>query len=179
MKDLARQTEQIKESVRRLYDAKKWLEETKQNYDKVREKEEISISNYMFSNYPSGTNSFEILLDTAKYCFAPIKLRVTKVRTNTFVWDIKKLKKQLQKKHFRKVVDKTYTINDYEGLVEYLKQCGVEPKKFSKFINVESNVNESAIDELLNVGELKQKDIYGCYVLKVGKPYIRLTELKK
>ena len=56
-------TTTIKASIKRLYE----LQQEKKNFDKyyneVRNKEQVSISNFMFSNLEIGTETFEITLD--------------------------------------------------------------------------------------------------------------------
>ena len=179
MKDSQRTMLQIKDSVRKLYDAQQEKKQFEKYYDEVRKKEQLAISNFMFTNLPKNQNSFEIELDEgAGYYTNHVKLNVTRVRQRKITWFLDKLKKRLDKETYNKVVDKTYTINDMQGLIKYLKSCGVDPKKFKKFIDVEEQVNESRIDNMFNIGEIEKADVSGCYDVKLGEPYIRITETK-
>lgn len=179
MKDLEKKLLQIKDSVRRLYDAQKSLKEMQKHYEQVKQKEQLCISNFMFSNLPNGVNSFVIRLDEGlTYYENPVSVRVTKVRTQKFVWDCDRLKKNLGKR-YNKIVNKTYTINDMEGLIAYLKTCGVDPKKFRKFVDVSAEVDETKVDNLSQLGEITKEDLKGCYTMNLGEPYIRLTEVVK
>ena len=54
---------QIKDSVRKLYDAQQEKKQFDKYYEEVRKKEQLSISNFMFTNLPKDQNSFEIELD--------------------------------------------------------------------------------------------------------------------
>lgn len=92
------------------------------------------------------------------------------------IWDIDKLSKKVDKEILNEVVDKTYTINDFDGLVEYLKSCGVNPKVFKKFINVKKEVNNKKVDELGHLGEINIKKLTGCYELQANFSYIKITE---
>ena len=169
----------IKESVRKLYEAQQEKKKFEAYYNSVRKKEQISISNFMFTNLPEGQNSFEIeLKDGVSYYENHTKLNVTRVRTKKIVWLLDKLKKKLDKTTYNNIVNKTYTVNDIQGLIEYLKSCGVDPKKFKKFIDVEETVNEKEINRLYDTGKIKQSDVKGCYEVDMGEPYIRITELK-
>lgn len=169
----------IKESVRKLYEAQQEKKKFEAFYNSVRKKEQISISNFMFTNLPEGQNSFEIeLKDGVSYYENHVKLNVTRVRTKKIVWFLDKLKKKLDRPTYNSVVNKTYTVNDMHGLIEYLKSCGVDPKKFKKFIDVEEIVNEKEINRLYDTGKIKQSDVKGCYEVDMGDPYIRITELK-
>lgn len=171
---------QIKDSVRKLYDAQQEKKQFDKYYDEVRKKEQLSISNFMFTNLPKDQNSFEIELDEgAGYYTNHMKLNVTRIRTKKVTWLLDKLKQRLGKDIYKDVVDKTYTVNDMYGLIKYLKKCGVDPRKFKKFIDVDETLNETKLDTYYETGALKKSDIEGCYDVKFGEPYIRLTELKR
>jgi hypothetical protein len=171
---------QIKDSVRKLYDAQQEKKQFDKYYEEVRKKEQLSISNFMFTNLPKDQNSFEIELDEGVgYYTNHMKLNVTRIRTKRVTWLLDKLKQKLGKDTYKDVVDKTYTINDIQGLIKYLKSCGVDPRKFKKFIDVDETLNETKLNTYYETGALKKSDIEGCYDVKVGEPYIRLTELKR
>lgn len=180
MKDSQRTMLQIKDSVRKLYDAQQEKKQFDKYYDEVRKKEQLSISNFMFTNLPKDQNSFEIELDEGVgYYTNHMKLNVTRIRTKRVTWLLDKLKQKLGKDIYKDVVDKTYTVNDMYGLIKYLKKCGVDPRKFKKFIDVDETLNETKLNTYYETGALKKSDIEGCYDVKVGEPYIRLTELKR
>lgn len=170
----------IKSAVRRLWDATKEKKDFDEYYKVLREKEQLIISNWMFSNLPEGQDSFEIELDEgATYYRSPEKVRVTKVRCKKFVWDVQALKEKLNKNFFKEVVTKTYTVNNMPGLTKYLKSCGVDPITFKKFITVDAVVNEQKLSDAMEVGGITKKDIEGCYTVEVGEPYFRLSEVKE
>lgn len=180
MKDSQRTMLQIKDSVRKLYDAQQEKKQFDKYYDEVRKKEQLSISNFMFTNLPKDQNSFEIELDEGVgYYTNHMKLNVTRIRTKKVTWLLDKLKQRLGKDIYKDVVDKTYTVNDMYGLIKYLKKCGVDPRKFKKFIDVDETLNETKLNTYYETGALKKSDIEGCYDVNVGEPYIRLTELKR
>lgn len=171
--------QQIKDSVRELYEAQREKKEAENYYNEVRKKEQVVISNYMFSNLPKGEESFEVTLDSGKHFYANhTKLRVTRVRKTSVTWDTDKLKKALSKEQFKRATTKEYSVTDMDGLVKYLKSCGVDPKKFKKYIDVSTQVNVPALEQMYETGELKMSDVAGCYTKEVGEPYMRLTEIK-
>lgn len=180
MKDLQKTMLLIKDSVRKLYDAQQEKKQFDKYYEEVRKKEQLAISNFMFTSLPKGQNSFEIELDEgAGYYTNHVKLNVTRVRTKKVTWLLDKLKQKVGKDIYNEVVNKTYTVNDMHGLVRYLKTCGVDPKKFKRFIDVTEELDETKLDTYYETGALKTKDIEGCYTVKMGEPYIRITELKR
>lgn len=180
MKDLQKTMLLIKDSVRKLYDAQQEKKQFDKYYEEVRKKEQLAISNFMFTSLPKGQNSFEIELDEGKgYYTNHVKLNVTRVRTKKVTWLLDKLKQKVGKDIYSEVVNKTYTVNDMQGLIRYLKTCGVDPKKFKRFIDVTEELDETKLDTYYETGALKTKDIEGCYAVKMGEPYIRITELKR
>lgn len=171
---------QIKDSVRKLYDAQQEKKRFDKYYEEVRKKEQLSISNFMFTNLPKDQNSFEIELDEgAGYYTNHVKLNVTRIRTKKVTWLLDKLKQKLGKDVYSEVVDKIYTVNDMQELIKYLKSCGVDPKKFKKFIDVKEELDETKLNTYYETGALKKADIEGYYNVKMGEPYIRIAELKR
>ena len=169
----------IKDSVRRLYELGQEKKRFDEYYNQVRKKEQLMVSNFMFSNLPKDENSFEITLDEGiSFYTNPTKVIVTRIRTKKVFWLVEKLKEKLDKKTYNEIIDKTYTINDMEGLIKYLKSCGVDAKKFKKFIEVNEEVDETKLNNLYDRGEIKKKQIEDCYEVKLGEPYIRITEQK-
>jgi hypothetical protein len=170
----------IKDSVRKLYEAQKRKKKVDEYYNEVRKKEQLAISNYIFSMLQKGENSFDITLDDGEDYYADhVKLKVTRVRKKSITWDIDKLKKKLDKKVIKKIITKKYTINDMSGLVEYLKECGVNPKKFKKFLTVDEELNEVELNRLYDLGEIDKEQVNGCYKMEMSEPYIKLTEQKQ
>lgn len=179
MRDLQKTLLMVKDNVRRLYDAQQEKKKFDKYYDAVRKKEQLAITNFMFTQLPRDQNSFEIELDEGEtYYTNHVKLRVTNVRTKKITWKLDKMNQSIGKDVYKDVVHKTYTVNDMQGLIKYLKSCGVDPKKFKKFIDVTEELDETKLDTYYETGALKKEDIAGCYDVKMGDPYIRLTELK-
>lgn len=171
--------EQIKESVQKLYKAQQDKKKFDKYYDDVRKKEQLCISNWMFSNLKNGENSFTVKLDNGMdFYSSPVTVTVIKVRRKKITWDLEALRKKLSKEKFTTVVNKEYTVVDMPGLVKYLKTCGVDAKKFKKFINVSETLDETKLDTMYETGKLKQEEIRGCYTVGMSEPYFRITEEK-
>lgn len=179
MRDLQKVLQPIKSSVARLYRLQQEKKDFDKYYSEVKNKEQLSVSNFMFSALPKGTESFEIELNEGTAFYEkPVKVRVNKIRKKTILWNVEKLKKKLNKNYYSEVVDKTYTISNMPGLVKYLKRCGVDPVKFKSFIDVTELVNETKLNNLYELGEVSKADLEGCYDVNMSEPYIRITETK-
>lgn len=170
----------VKSHVMALWNAKQNYKRAEEHLKEVTKKESLFISNFMFANLPSDEKSFLITLDEGvDYYSNHVTLKVTNCRTKKILWLIDKVKQNLTKDQQKMVLKKQYVINDIDGLVEYLKSCGVNPKKFKTFITVFEEMNEQALEQAYELGDIKRKQLNGCYQVKIGEPYFRLTEIKK
>lgn len=106
------------------------------------------------------------------------KVSVTRVEKTTLEWFPEKLEKRVPKKVLNQVVKKRYTVNDMQGLVAYLKTCGVDPAVFRRYLTIEKTVDVAAIDRLNQIGEIEVNHISGCYVVHSQKPYLKMTVRK-
>ena len=169
---------QIEGNVRRLYEAKCEYDKVKKYYDETKKKESVAISNFMFSNMP-GENGFDItLLEGCTYYDNPKKLHVTRARRKKVVWNVEILKERMAKDKRKAVIKKEYAIADMDGLITYLKSCGVDPKKFKTYLSISESVDEKELNNLFNVGVITKSDIKGCYDVDMSEPYIVITERK-
>lgn len=171
--------QKVSDSVKALYKAQVDKKRFDRAYGEIQKKESLFLSNFIFSSFPKGESSFTTVIKPDTFSGEEKYVRVTRVRRKTVKWDTKKLRKSLGKKLFSSVVQKTYEVTDMQGLVDYLKQCGVDPKKFKQFVGVTEKVDTQKIDKLYLSGVITKKDISGCYDVDMGEPYIRLTELKE
>lgn len=168
----------IYDSVRRLYEARETYNEAKKYLDEVNKKESLYIRNFMFSNCQE--KFFEISLSEGmNYYNNPVKLKVQEVVSQKIKWLLSKVKEGLTKEQYNKVVDKQYMIVDMPGLVKYLKSCGVNPKEFKKYLSVQETMNESKLEKAYDLGEVKRKQLEGCYEIVNSNPYIKITEMKQ
>lgn len=74
-----------------------------------------------------------------------------------------KLKESLSKKDQNKVIDKEYSVNDMDGLIQLMKKYYVPSKEFKKFITVKEKPNIDELDTLLAIGDIDIEDLHGSY----------------
>lgn len=104
--------------------------------------------------------------------------KIRPVINKKITWDIDKLSNKLDKEILDEVIIKQYSINDFDGLISYLKKCGVNPKKFKQFINVEKKVDNKKIDELGQFGEIDIEDLSGCFEIQATFSHVKISELE-
>ena len=98
-------------------------------------------------------------------------LLVSKIQKARISWNISKLRSVLGKEISKQVIDKKYIIVNMQGLIEYLKSCGVDPQKFKSFINVEETVNVKELEQMEQLGKVNGEDLKSCYSVKLQDPY--------
>lgn len=87
-------------------------------------------------------------------------------------YDAEKLEERLDKKLVKDIIKKMINITDYEDFVVLLKQHGIKPAEFKRFIEVKRIVDKARIKQLFNEGTLTLKDLNGCYTANVTKSII-------
>lgn len=128
--------------------------------------------------YKTERLQFEEIDPSGKFVAKDTSIGVTMVERTTVVWDAQKLERRLPKRLAHSVIEKSYTISDMKGLSQYLKSCGVDPEVFKRYITVNRNVNEKALEDLSNRGEVPDSVANGCYEVRRGKPYFVLKGVK-
>lgn len=92
-----------------------------------------------------------------------------KVERTYITYDADKLKEKLNKEVFNEIAIKTHTIINMEGLIQLLKNAGITPSEFKKYISTTYSVDKEKIKQLYSVGEITLKDLEGCYSSKIVK----------
>lgn len=105
-------------------------------------------------------------------------LSVKMVERTSIEWDAKKLEKRVPREVAKKVIRKQYYITDMNGLVRYLKSCGVDPNIFKMYLRIEKSVDQNEVDRLGELGQISVHAISGCYIVKCQKPYFTLSVKK-
>ena len=100
------------------------------------------------------------------------------VISKEIIWDIEKLQGKVRKSLLKQFVDKTYTITDYDGLIEYLKPLGADPKILAEYLSVDRKVNKKKLDQLAAMGDIVMDDLADCYKIKVKSEYVKISEME-
>lgn len=115
---------------------------------------------YYFDKYHKDESKVNVVLDDGLSEQMLAINKIVKVKIN---FDVDKLEKRLDTELRQEIINKKVEIINLEGLIEYLKQCGVNPKEFKKYINVRKEVNTKKLDRMEELGRISLEDIEGCY----------------
>lgn len=168
-----KQNEEVKRAVVELREYRLKFKDIESQYKKKNEELQKIIREFM------GVNNFTEFKFLSKSKLGDIPLKVLNVVPKKITFNVDKLKERLERDIFNKIVIKEYRIVDFNGLVKYLKSCGVDPKKFKKFIEVTETVDNNKLNELGNLGEISEEDIKGCYEVTECNGYVKITELEE
>lgn len=169
-----RQNEEIQSAVVDLLESQERFKIIEKEYQEKRKILQTKIKNFMFSN---GFDSFKFLAHHGRYKENNITLNVNNIKPKRIEWDIEKLEQKFDKEFLNEFLKKEYFIIEMDGLIKYLKSCGVNPKKFRKFIDVRKEVDKDKLEQLSQLGEITQEDLKGCYTIKESEGYLKITEL--
>ena len=150
-----------------LYTLTQKFEHIKKRFEEKKKILTTSIKNYMYAN--GDVNVLSFLTSDEK------RMEVKKISQKRIIWNPDKMEERMDKELFNEVVEKTYTITDMEGLIHYLKSCGVNPKKFKSFISVEKKVKTDIIKQMDELGEITMEDVKGCYEVRESESYLKFV----
>ena len=145
------------------------LKENQEKFEEVKKNFYTLMEDYFEANEICNKTWFPT--DT----FDDSTLFVTRVQKSIVDFDVTKLEKALGKAISKDVIDKDYQITDFEGLIAYLKSCGVKPKEFKKFIKVNKSVNTKKLDNLEELGKITVDQLEGCYTVRKQNPYFKVV----
>lgn len=91
-------------------------------------------------------------------------------------FDTNKLRKVLDKKQQRQVIQKHYQVNNWPGLLKLLKDSGVEWSEFLKYVDVSESVRENVLEQLVELGEVDAEKVKKCSSAKIKTQYYKVTE---
>lgn len=156
-----------------------WYYETKKTADGV--KKSFEEAKYDFGNIME--DFFDMFAEDNKIKissegrYANIKnIIVTKVVPTKVFWHVNELKKLLSKKERKLVIKKVYSVKDWKGLFDFLKNKGIDFNEFKKYVNITEEVNEKELDKLIDLGFIDDEDVKNCCSISMRRPQYRITE---
>lgn len=135
------------------------FKQIQEKFETVKQQFYDDMENY-FNKYHKDESKINVVLDDG---LSEQMLTVNKIIKVKINFDVNKLEKRLDNELKQEIINKKVEIINLEGLIEYLKECGVNPKEFKKYINVRKEVNTKKLDKMEELGRISLEDIEGCY----------------
>jgi len=163
-------SEECKQSILNFFQKKKRFEQIQNRFGEIKADFYNDMEDYFKCNSIDGKLTIE--------CDEPIGVKsfvVTRIQSSRVEFNPDKLEKVLGKELSRDVIQKHYEIIDMNGLITYLKDCGISPKVFKSFISIRKTVNTKELDKLEELGKITAEQIKGCYTVKSQSPYFTVN----
>lgn len=115
--------------------------------------------------------------ETSSKAKQTVFFNIKKVIRTSVTFHADKLKESLSKEIQKRVISKSYTVNNMDGLVAMLKEYGVNPKEFKKFIDVRESVNVQELERLEAIGKIDKEEIEGCYTVSISSTSYKVNRV--
>jgi hypothetical protein len=165
-------TRKAKEEIIRLFEMKEKFSVMKKTFEEESKALETSIKNFMYAN--GNVDNITLRYQEKDEVNGPTVLKVLKVSPVKIKWLPEKLEKALGKERCSGLIEKTYIIEDMDGLIKYLKSCGVNPKKFKSFLRIDKKVNPDVLKQMDELGEISSDEVKGCYEATHVSSYLKI-----
>lgn len=165
-------TRKAKEEIIRLFEMKEKFSVIKKTFEEESKALETSIKNFMYAN--GNVDNITLRYQEKDEVNGPTVLKVLKVSPVKIKWLPEKLEKALGKERCSELIEKTYIIEDMDGLIKYLKSCGVNPKKFKSFLRIDKKVNPDVLKQMDELGEISSDEVKGCYEATHVSSYLKI-----
>lgn len=163
-------SDECKQSILNFFQKKKRFEQIQTRFCEIKADFYNDMEDYFQYNNVNG----KLTIDSGEFDGAE-SFVVTRIQSSKVEFNPDKLEKALGKELSRNVIQKHYEIIDMNGLVTYLKECGVDPKIFKSLISVRKTVNTKELDRLEELGKITAEQIKGCYTVKSQSPYFTVN----
>ncbi len=163
------------EASTKLYEKNKRLKEVQGKYLELKEELTREIKNFFFVNGIEGAVGFTANSGSS---IGRVPLVVRKIQRVDVVFDPDKLEKAIGKDIAKGVISKQYEVSDIQGLLDYVRDLGADPKKIKGFLNVHKTVDNKKLDDVEKLGLITRKQLNGCYTVNKKEPYFTIKEGK-
>ena len=104
---------------------------------------------------------------------------LTRVQSRKVTFDPDKVEKAVGKKLAKRVITKSYTVDDMDALIALCKEHGIRPSELRALVHSEKGVDRKEVDRLIEIGEVTMDSLKGSFTVKESEPYYRITEKKR
>lgn len=163
-------SEECKQSILNFFQKQKKFKQIQNRFGEIKADFYNDMEDYFKCNGVDGKLTVECgeLDDATSFV-------VTRIQSSRVEFNPDKLEKALGKELSRDVIQKHYEIVDMNGLITYLKDCGISSKVFKSFISVRKTVDTKELDRLEELGKITAEQIKGCYTVKSQSPYFTVN----
>lgn len=181
LKEGDKRQKSLKLKLVELYKKKAQLKKLEEEYKSLKGTVDAEVKTYMSS---SGSDSLLFSFKQqvpespgSKYDIMVNKnVRIMNVVRRRIVFNPQALEDKFGKEFCRDFITRKYEIIDWDGMVNLLKSKGIKPNEFLPFIKVEKTVDNSKIDQMESVGDIKREELKGTYKVLELSNYLQMDE---
>lgn len=163
----------VKDMILWFYEAKKSFEASNVSFEETKFDFENCMDRY-FDTLADDDNKIKIPVKDKLKNVSHIVL--SKIQPTVVIFDVDKIKALLNKKERKLVIKRTITVNNWQGMFDYLKEHGIDFKEFSKFITITESIDENQLQKLVDLGMIDEEEVKPHIKVKMKKPYYKVTE---
>ena len=166
----------LKDSILYYYESKTGFEAHKNNFENIKSEFESDME-LLYDKYANDNN--EMRINTSDKYTGVTGLKVKKVQPVTTEINYEKFRHACKDSEVRKkCIRSTYKVTDILGLLSYLKEQGIRYKDVKKYLKREHTVDEQTVENLVEIGELEGEVVRESTLVRLKKPYYRITPIK-
>lgn len=162
----------IEERIRYFWERKRVFDSTKLAFEEDKEEFYLDMDKW-FDTLSGGENKIKISLNATVKGVSNIIC--TRVITPLITYK-DELKKSMSKEQIKKVYKNKYEVKNWTGLLQLIKDAGIKRKDFLKYVECKEYVDEAALANLIEVGDVNEMDVRDCIVVRGTKRYYKISE---
>jgi len=158
-----------------FYERKKSFEANKKSFEE--EKAEFNSTMERYFDALSDENGEYVLSVKGRMKNTKVKaIKVKKVCPTRISFDIPKFKSMIDKVSRKRLISKSYKVTNWPGLLQLLKDSGVDFKEFLKYVEVTEDVRTDILEDMISKCELDESVVRECASITMLPQYYRLSE---
>jgi len=167
---------ELTKQINKMYTLKQELKRVQEEYEtKVNETKHI-IKNYMDE---IKANTVTCSINDMSADWDDVELKASLTQHTKIIFDADKLHERLKAKPFvNSVINKTYTVNDWQQLANTLQKYKVPAHEVTKYITVTKQVDTKLLDHYSNLGDVTLEEIQGTYTVQTSEPSLQVRTVK-
>lgn len=169
---------EVEKAVSKYYEKTLKFKKIKSEYERIKA-ECVGIFDSFFSDMQCDKVIVNVPDDSCDSYDDEASFELKKIQKVSLEFDVDSIEKVLKRNGIKNssAIVKRYEIKDIENLIKYLKSCGVDPKVFKSHLNVVSQVNVKELENLCDLGYVKESEISEHVISKVGEPFYKVKKI--
>lgn len=164
----------IEDRIKYFWERKRVFESTKLAFEEDKE-EFYSDMDKWFDTLSGGEDKVKVSLNAMVKGVGSLVCNRIVTPLITYKEDLKLC---MSKEQIKKVYKNKYEVKNWIGLLQLIRDAGIKRKDFLKYVDCKEYVDENALANLIEVGDINEADVRDCIVVRGTKRYYKVSETK-